>query len=174
MIIVWAEIASLLEYQATKNAFLRFFPRVYLIVDPQFTFLWFVLTTFRAFISIFSVICFLVLLQMVSKTFQNLHCLHIEGFSPLCFTLCVLRLSPWNEIKLQLMQWDPMLPKMLQHVRVQIDSFWKFARLFPRVALVVVPQITFFGCILITLGAIFCHLFQIVSKKRYVSTMFAS
>ena len=39
------------------------------------------------------------------KTFPNLHCLHLKGFSPVCFILCFLRLSTLNETKLQILHF---------------------------------------------------------------------
>ena len=71
MELVWTEIAALSKFQVAQNAFLRLFPSVYPIMDSQITLLWLVLTTLVAFISFFTVIWSLVLLQMISKNISK-------------------------------------------------------------------------------------------------------
>ena len=48
---------------------------------------------------VFTVTWYFRLLQIASKNVSNVHCFI---FFPLCFILCVIRLSPSNEIKLHL------------------------------------------------------------------------
>ena len=71
-----------------KKHFLRLLPSVYLIMDSQITFLWLVLITLAAFISFFTVILYIVLLQMVSKNISKFAFLRTFKAFPQSGTFC--------------------------------------------------------------------------------------
>ena len=81
-----------------KNAFSRLSSCVLLIVVPEIVCLGWCQITLG---SINSSFCSLYFLKLFPKHVLNAHCLHLNVFSPLCYILCVLRLSSENEIKLR-------------------------------------------------------------------------
>ena len=150
--------------QVTKNASVRLLPSVYLIVDSQTTFLWLVLTTLAALISFFTVILYFVHLQMGSKNTSKFAFIASQGLLSSMFQLVRPQIIYFK--------WDKFANNACFCCVSACGSsncfFLKifatknaFLRLFPRVGHIVVAQMAFLGCFLITLSAIilsFCSL----------------